>query len=378
MTEEQLNRIEFKSKNKFLVDNTFLVEITKNKGKNKFTLCENKQEFESDDLLFDYLDKQKVKTSIGEMTSVDSVGGGMELPFGRPKNKKAFMKRTYSPYTTVVERIEKVVKSALINEFVQTHPAFDLLQQYQKVNAANSETNMDNVANGIKIVYAEILPSMQRNYYTDNNDYNGDGVPNPHKENATNLDLSYDGASEQFKDNVTAELNKTESGKQLMDIAVKKAQQKGNNSANNQVVQLGGDIEFKPNADEPKEKLALQNGFVGSLGFNLKEGQMYRFKFKNKDFTNRECLAESIPAKVKKDGMIFEMLDGESNLIKLLWEGKSPKILTEVNLLKEEKEEKRISKLFDYARTGTRTSKENENTFFKKTLKQTRNLRDEN
>lgn len=373
MTEKQLERIEFKGKNKFLVDGKFVVETSKKNNKNSFKLYESEKkskEFDSEDLLFDYIE---------EMTSTGSVGGGMELPLSKPKNKGAFMRRTFSPYNTVVEQVEKLVKYALIKEFVENHPAYDLIKQYQAINNKNSTENFDNVEKGIQIVYAQILPSTQRRYYTDNGDYNGDGIPNHSKENATNLDLQYDGASQQFKDAVTAELAKTALGQQMMQVATAKATQKDANPANNQMIQLGGDVEFKPQqeekdgkkkGDEEKKTQLEKGGFVGSLGFApLKEGQHFKFTFKNKDFTDRRQLFESIPAKVKKEGVLFEMLDGEGNLLKILWENNSALILDNKNLIQEQREKDRLDKLFNYKTSNAKKSKENEADYFKSALK---------
>ena len=101
----------------------------------------------------------------------------------------------------------------------------------------------------------------------------------------------------------------------------------------------------------------------------MKEGQHYKFTFKNKDFTDRRQLFESIPAKVKNEGVLFEMLDGEGNIFKILWENNSALILDNKNLIQEQREKDRLDKLFGYKSSNANRSKENELAYFKSGLK---------
>ncbi len=357
MKKEYLNRITFLEKNKFLIDETIRVNIHKSVGATKFVI-ENEcgpdsKEFEDENLLFDYVD---------EMTDTGSVGGGYEGPGLAPAN--SLIKKTFGPYSDIVEAVEKTVKKALIEEYVKEHPAYNLTELYREANRKESENHIKEVENGIKIVYGHILPPVIRNYYQDNGDYNGDGIPNQHKENNSLLDLQYDGnVSDAFKERVKKSLTdvpaignaanpqeKSETGLNMLKAAERKAELKSANPTNSNIIQLGNDIEFQHNmvnTEKPKEKTTHRHG-VAALGFKLQEGQMLRFKFKTKIFENRDVLIESVPAKVKEEGAIFEMQDSKGNSFTMLWEDGTATILEEKNLLKEADEINHIQKMFEY------------------------------
>lgn len=369
MKKEYLDRIKFTSKDKFLIDEEIAVHLTKKDGKRIFTLEESKKCFEKEELLFDYVNNKKSSNQqnkddekIEEMTDTGSVGGGYEGPglqFSQ-EAKNTMKKRTSYPYTSVVEEIEKLVKYALIEEFVKGNTAYDLTEKYREMNRKNSQEFLDEVEKGINIVYAHIFPAQVKNYYQDQADYNGDGIPNHSKENATNLDLRYDGASERFKEMQTAELSKTKSGQEMMATAQKKAEVKDANPANNDMVQMGSDIEFVPETPQPpaEKQGGLQRGQIALLGFMpLKEGQHFKFKFTKKDFENRSVLTESIPSKVKQEGLLFEMEDEFGNNYKMKWENGTAQILEYKNLIKEEKDNKRLNKLFNYSSPNTKSQR---------------------
>lgn len=359
MDNNQLNRIEFTGKNKFTIDKKFPVEMIKENEETVFVLKNRKfineselfgfidkktvivegdeKDADKDDLLFDNAEK------IDEMTTTGSVGGGMELPFQK-MSKKTLNKRTAFPYEEVVTIVENLVKEALIEEYVKEHPVANMVDLYRKVNGENSEQNINNIENGIKIMYAEIFPSTQRRYFDDKNDYNGDGIPNQYKENNTALDLKYDGpVPEMFKERIQKEVGHDETGKQMLQAAAKKAQVKDENPANNMVAQLGNDIEFAPKeADKDKKN---------KMGFdvNLKEEKLIsKFTFKNKDLSNRIALKESIPSHVKVNGTTFQMTDSKGNDFLIEWRENNAVILKHQNLLKEQLEQEKMNKFFTY------------------------------
>lgn len=352
MKKEYLDRITFLGENKIMIDETHIFTINKDQNTRKYVCESNGKCLDSEEFLFDYVD---------EMTDTGSVGGGIELPFASPKNKNAFMRRTFAPYTEVVESVEYLVKSALIEEYVKQHPTYDLIKLYRDANGKASEEHQSNLEKGINIVYAQILPAAGRNYYTDNNDYNGDGIPNQHKENATNLDLQYDGASDAFKERVTAELSKDPAGIALMQAAVTKAQAKDANPTNHNLIQMGSDIEFTPKPEEPKKaapQAPASFGGVASLGFKLKEGQSYRFKFKTKNFEeDKKSLTECIPEKVKVENTIFEMQDCKGNNYLIEWKNGEPTLLEYKNILVEQEEKSRLNKLFEYKTPNDKKSR---------------------
>lgn len=349
-----LNRVEFLSKNKIRIDGKINVLI-----ENKQFVLEDDQKkcFKNDKLLFDYIE---------EMTTTDSVGGGMELPFTKAKNKP----KPVFPYTTIVETAEKIVKKALIEEFIYENSFVDLLKIYQDTNKQRSEENIQNVQNGIKIVYAEILPSMQPTHYVENSDYNGDGIQNQYKENNTLLDLQYDGPVPQvYKDKLTDHLSQSKVGQEMMDSAAKKQELKDGNPVNNGMVQLGSDIEFQHNDSTNSDKKEDEQNKTNKLGFNTKQPvkeSTIKFKFKKTILTENNIVA-NIPEKVKKTGTIFEMMDIAGNEYKLLWENeKKIKILSYSNKKILEESEKKREKLSNYTRTDTKNNmKINESEMFK-------------
>jgi len=321
MKKENLNRVTFIAKNKFMVDEKFEVNIKKptSTSGRKYVIesdCGTK-EFDDDKLLFDYVD---------EMTDTGSVGGGYEGPGLAPAS--SLIRKTFGPYSDIVETVEKMVKEALIQEFVKDHPSYNLTELYREANRKESEKHIKEVEEGIKIVYSQILPPVIRNYYQDNNDYNKDGVPNQYKENNTLLDLQYDGnVSDAFKERLTKTLTdvpaignaanqqeKSQTGANMLKAAQRKAELKDANPANKGLIQLGGDIEFEPQQNTPKNQQTSHGYGVSTLGFKLQEsqGQMLRFNFKTKIFEDRNVLLESVPAKVKEDGTLFEMQDSKA------------------------------------------------------------------
>lgn len=378
MKKEQLDRIQFVNKNKMVIDEKHEVAIQRDGAKRKF-VYENEQ-FESEDELF---------TKIDEITTTGSVGGGYEGAGLAPADK--LVRRAYAPYTQIVEDVESLVKEALIAEFVKLHPAYNLTQLYREANAKNSKEHMENVENGIKIVYATVLPATEPNYYRDNNDYNGDGIPNQHKENATNLDLQYDGkVSDKFKERLTAELAKDPTGLDMMKAAIRKAEVKDENPANHNLIQLGGDIEFAPqeapkeekdDKKEDKNTKSSRSG-VAALGFSLKEESEnmthLKFKFKSKKFDDLSVLNESVPEKVKVDNTVFEMEDCDGNNFLIEWKDGEGTILQQRNLLSEQKSLNKAQSLFDKfeSREGSRKHKNIEFDYFTKATK-TKMLREE-
>jgi hypothetical protein len=381
MKKQQLDRIQFVNKNKMVIDEKHEVAIERDGSKRKF-VYEN-QVFENEDSLFTHID---------EITSTGSVGGGYEGPGLAPANK--LVRRTYAPYTQIVENVEKLVKEALIEEFVKLHPTYNLTQLYREANAKNSQEYIQGVENGIKIVYATVLPAQEPNYYRDNNDYNGDGIPNQHKENETNLDLQYDGnVSDAFKQRVTDELAKDPTGVKLMQAAIRKAEVKDANPANHNLIQLGSDIEFaqKPTEEKPKEEPKTeepkeQNNKtprkgVAALGFSLKQESAMshlKFKFKNKKFDDLSILNESVPDKAKVDDTIFEMEDCVGNNFLIEWKDGQGTILEHRNLLSEQKSLNKAQHLFEKfeSREGNRSSKNITFDYFTKPTK-TKMLREE-
>lgn len=370
MKKEYLNRITFIGKNKFMIDERVEVNIQKptlnsNRKYIVETECGNK-EFDEDKMLFDYVDQ------IDEMTDTVSVGGGYEGPGLAPAS--ALIRKTFGPYTDIVETVEKIVKEALIQEFVKEHPAYKLTELYREANKAASEEHLKNVENGIKIVYGQMFPPVIRNYYQDNNDYNKDGIPNQYKENNTLLDLQYDGnVPDSFKERTTKTLTdvpavgnaanpqpNSNTGLDMLKAAERKAELKSANPANQNLIQMGSDIEFHHDmtSNQPKkEQSTTHRHGVAGLGFKLKENQMLRFNFKTKLFESRNILLESIPDKAKQEGVLFEMQDSKGNNFLIRWENGTATILEQHNVLAENEEAKRMEKLFEYKSAPQPTKK---------------------
>lgn len=390
MKKEYLNRITFIGKNKFMIDERVEVNIQKPtlKSARKYiveTECGNK-EFDEDKMLFDYVDQ------IDEMTDTVSVGGGYEGPGLAPAS--ALIRKTFGPYTDIVETVEKIVKEALIQEFVKEHPAYKLTELYREANKAASEEHLKNVENGIKIVYGQMFPPVIRNYYQDNNDYNKDGIPNQYKENNTLLDLQYDGnVPDSFKERTAKTLTdvpavgnaanpqpNSTTGLDMLKAAERKAELKSANPANQNLIQMGSDIEFHHDmvTNQPKkEQSTTHRHGVAGLGFKLQENQMLRFNFKTKVFESRDVLLESIPDKVKTEGALFEMQDSKGNNFLIKWENKTATILEQHNILAENEEVKRIEKLFEYkSAQPTKKTKKVEFDLFTKATK-TKMLKEE-
>lgn len=356
MNKKQLNRTTFLGENKMMVDGEHLITV-ENSAAGKVFVYEKedgkKRKFDDEDLLFDYLD---------EMTSTGSVGGGMELPLATPKSKGAFMRRTISPYTDVVDvndlemMNEEILRigAELFKEEAE-HPNYKLVKNYRKANGEGSKKNVKEVEDKINIVYQDILKAEKPNYYNDNNDYNGDGIPNQFKENSTNLDLMYDGLTDEFKERITKELSKDPTGIKLMQAALAKAKVKEENPTNTNLFQLGSDIEtLKVGIDDAKElkktKGTHRHG-VAALGFKINEGKMLRFKFNSEKYdfaSNVSQLQESIPNKVKNDNTRFEMLDGKGNLFLIEWNEGSATVLEQRNLIAEEKANAKLNQLFEH------------------------------
>lgn len=353
---KNLNRVEFLSKNKIRIDGKINVLI-----ENKQFVLEDDQKkcFKNDKLLFDYIE---------EMTDTQSVGGGMELPFSKAKKKP----NPIFPYVTIVEKAEVLVKKALIEEYINENSFVDLLKIYQDTNKQRSEENIENVQNGIKIVYAEILPSMQPTHYVETSDYNNDGIQNQYKENNTLLDLQYDGQVPQvYKDRLTDHLSQSKVGQEMMDSAAKKQELKDGNPVNNGMVQLGSDIEFQHN-DASSDKKDDEQNSTNKLGFNTKQPvkENIKFKFKKTILTEKNII-ENIPDKVKIEGTIFEMVDCNDNKYKLLWESsKNVKILSYSNDKILLEQEKNREKLTTFSRSNIKNNmKINESDVFKQTFK---------
>jgi hypothetical protein len=143
MNKKQLNRTTFLGENKMMVDGEHLITV-ENSAAGKVFVYEKedgkKRKFDDEDLLFDYLD---------EMTSTGSVGGGMELPLATPKSKGAFMRRTISPYTDVVDvndlemMNEEILRigAELFKEEAE-HPNYKLVKNYRKANGEGSKKNV--------------------------------------------------------------------------------------------------------------------------------------------------------------------------------------------------------------------------------------------
>lgn len=357
MNKKQLNRVTFIGENKMVVDGEHSVSVEKNPAGKTYVYEKkdgSKRKFDDENLLFDYLD---------EMTSTGSVGGGMELPLATPKNKGAFMRRTISPYTDVVdvndlelmsEELKKLT-TELLKEEAKAHPNYNLIERYRKTNGEGSKKNVKEVEDKINIVYQDILKAAEPNYYNDNNDYNGDGIPNQFKENNTNLDLMYDGITDEFKERITKELSKDPTGVKLMQAALAKAKVKEQNPTNTNLFQLGSDIETLKvgikDADAIKNPKGHARHGVAALGFKINEGKMVRFNFNSEKYDfehNKKQLEESIPNKVKNEGTRFEMKDSKGNLYLLEWNNGEPTILEHRNLIAEEKANQKLNMLFEY------------------------------
>lgn len=336
MKKKYLNRIKFIDKNKMIIDETHNIFIKRN-NKGRVFIYENKI-YENEEKLFNHID---------EISTTTSVGGGYEGPGLAPANK--LMKRTFLPYDTIVEKVEKLVKDALIEEYVKEHPRYELIELYRKENGKNSEKHIKDVEEGINIVYATILPAQVPNYYRDKNDYNGDGVPNINKENEGLLDVRYDAASEDFKKRNKEYLSKDPAGVKMMDAATQKAKNRQANPTNAPTVQLGRDIEFLPNTGNVAKD---SRSGVAALGFALKENQSknmkhLKFKFNKKNLNEPNVLIESVPNKVKIENTIFEMEDNFGNNFLIEWKNNEGTILRYKNILEEQKSLSKVENLFE-------------------------------
>lgn len=347
MNNKQLKRLTFLGENKMLVDDNHLVEIKKSGSGRKFVHRKDKKSFNNEQEMFDYID---------EMTGAGGAVGssGLELPLAAD-TKSNFLKKKAAPYNQIVDiyeedlipKVEKLVKEALIKEFVEqkSYPAQKIVKSYRDANAKASEDNLKEIESGIKIMYGNILPPQIRNYYQDDNDYNGDGVPNQLKSNHTLLDLQYDGVPKGFKENLTKELKKDPQAVILMDAAKKKREYADKSNLAN-IQQIGRDFEIKTNKPQSDSR-----GGVAMLGFALNENKMSKFSFKSDKYdfkTNPEQLDESIPNKVKKNGVKFQMEDSKGNSYLIEWNDNGGQILEYKNILFEQKQIDKMNNLFEF------------------------------
>lgn len=357
MKKEYLKRIKFVSENKMVVDGEH--KVTKNAGPKKGFIFNGKDgsklKFQTEEELFEFLD---------EMTDSSSAGG-MELPFV-PASDSEFKNRKAAPYNQVVTGLyteseavalaEKMVKEALVSEASGDYPAKKMIEIYKAANAKQSKEAIKDIEEGIKIVYEKPLAAFPPNYYRDNNDYNGDGVPNQYKNNNTLLDLKYDGITDEAKEWFTSQIKA--GGKTAEDMAKaakRKAEIQDQNPLNN-AVYVGNDMELsKVNTEKSKDGMPRTG--VAMLGFSLNENKMYKFKFESDKYDfgrNRTQLAESIPNKVKQDNTKFQMQDGKGNLFMLEWANGEAVILEHRNLIAEQKLNEKVDKLFNYNNTEKR------------------------
>ena len=357
MKKEYLKRIKFVSENKMVVDGEH--KVTKNAGPKKGFIFNGKDgsklKFQTEEELFEFLD---------EMTDSSSAGG-TELPFV-PASDSEFKNRKAAPYNQVVTGLyteseavalaEKMVKEALVSEASGDYPAKEMIEKYKAANKKESEKAIKDIEEGIKIVYEKPLAAFPPNYYRDNNDYNGDGVPNQYKNNNTLLNLEYDFITDEAKEWFTSQIKA--GGKTAEDMAKaakRKAEIQDQNPLNN-AVYVGNDMELSTVKTE-KSKDGMPRTGVAMLGFSLNENKMYKFKFESDKYDfgrNRSQLAEAIPNKVKQDNTKFQMQDGKGNLFMLEWANGEAVILEHRNLIAEQKLNEKVDKLFNYNNTEKR------------------------
>ena len=352
MNNNKLNRVTFLDENKFLVDEKH--EVCKcGKGDKEFLFG---GKYYGEDDLFNRID---------EISTTGSVGGGYE------GNGLKFDKKFYNP--NLMEQIKQKAKQIITEMEANEHPAKKQLDQMRDTNKVIADEAIKKTEDGINIVYTATLKAQfNNNWFNDGNDYNNSGVPDAHKENATLLDLKYDYITPKQQEMNTASLSKDPVGKQMVDIANKKAVAADKNPFND-IMQLGNnDMEYSNNTNQEDKKNIIQKNHGFNMNSNqkflpLKEGQKLRFKYPELDFENG--ITESIvPDKVKVDGMLFEMMDGQSNLVSAEWKNGLLLINNQRNLLKEGKEQEKINKFFSYKKTAIKNNNTVESGVFKNTV----------
>jgi hypothetical protein len=153
--------------------------------------------------------------------------------------------------------------------------------------------------------------------------------------------------SDQFKDNVKKAMHiddPKEKGGKFLATKAKRQAAADNSNLDHKTVELGNDIEFVP-----EDKKETKNKIVSNLAFESKQSE-YVFESINFDL-KRNNFFTLIPEAAKTDKNVFEMTDMCQNKLIVEWTGDkngSHTILSEINLLKEEKKKQTMARLFAY------------------------------